>query len=1045
MNEHSRPAGAIKPTSNREKLLSYASLFEGEFNVDWLVELTGFKAHQILPELQEEVNGELASSSLGVYSFRTAKKRKAWRDKLPRDEKESLCRQIIELLVRDLPEDESMWIQVGHYLLQVKNDVEHCRLLCRAGDVHRKLFQAEPAFQCYTHALDDLHELRSTEADSLFVETAIKYSKISSARHDTAQVLTTLKHALDRAQGDAPYQSLLEMHLAKNEWLRGKYDQAMKHFERGWSLSKKIDEPQAAAAVNAFGTFFLFWQGRFREAVESYEQSLTDVEHYPRSHFPLLGTITAGYCYAQTGQYTQGLGMLDSIRTHCLERGDIYIASQAVGNIGIIMLGIRKLDEALNYMEQSARMSAETQNRFTWLSAQVTLAFAYFLKGDKRRSISHLKKFLNYSQEAQTTVQLFPYLLALTLAMKQGQLPEIEGLNFEKEVERAVSSKNIFIRGLGKRYKAFLLDAEGSAPGRVIKAYEESIRWLSESGCQIELARTRLELARFMLNQGKKDDAQGLIKQASHMLTMLDENLIPEDLRWLINREEGADRMLEEILQLGQELVKIRNHQDLSQRIISTGNRVTGAERGAVFLKEKDETGKDALRLRASKNLTGAQVEHPGFALSMKMIKETLETGQGKITGAEADEADAIEQPEGVIRSKICVPMTLHDKVVGVLYHDNRLLSSAFKERDLGVLSYFAALAAIAMDNARAYEEINRLNQKLSREKQYFEEEHLSHLHFDEIVGASAEIKKVLAQIKQVSDSEATVLITGETGVGKELVARAIQRFGPRSDKPFIGVQLSTLPEELIASELLGHEKGAFTGAARRRIGRFELADGGTLFLDEIGDISPDIQVRLLRVLQTREFERIGGSQTLRSDFRLIAATNRDLGREIREGGFRADLYYRLNVFPIYVPPLRDRKEDIPMLARHFLKIHSAKLNKNVDHIPEREMDKLMQYEWPGNVRELQNVVERGVILSTGQIFRMPELNRTSQSAPESDDMAPLEEIERRHITRVLQKTGWKVSGADGAAEILGLHPSTLSFRMKKLGVKRPKKPMLRV
>ena len=302
--------------------------------------------------------------------------------------------------------------------------------------------------------------------------------------------------------------------------------------------------------------------------------------------------------------------------------------------------------------------------------------------------------------------------------------------------------------------------------------------------------------------------------------------------------------------------------------------------------------------------------------------------GKGCIHGIRSEEKDEMSSMDDNIFSRICVPMILRDKTVGVLYHDNRLLSSAFKASDLELLSYFAALAAFALDNASAYEEIKRLNQKLSEETRYYKEEHLSTLHFEDIVGESSAIKSVLSKVDQVTGTDATVMITGETGAGKELVARAIHRHSGRRDRPFIRVHCSALPESLIPSELFGHEKGAFTGAAQRRLGRFELADGGTLFLDEIGDLSLDIQVRLLRVLQSKEFERVGGNETLSSDFRLVVATNCDLEKKVKEQKFRADLYYRLAVFPIYVPPLRERKEDIPLLTHYFLQIYSQKRGK---------------------------------------------------------------------------------------------------------------------
>ncbi|MBU3916501.1 sigma 54-interacting transcriptional regulator, partial [bacterium] len=389
------------------------------------------------------------------------------------------------------------------------------------------------------------------------------------------------------------------------------------------------------------------------------------------------------------------------------------------------------------------------------------------------------------------------------------------------------------------------------------------------------------------------------------------------------------------------------------------------------------------------------------------------------------------------IRSRICVPMILRNKIMGVLYNDNRLLSSAFKESDLELLSFFAAQATIALDNARAYHEIKQLNHRLNQEKEYYREEHTQSIKSNDIIGESPAIKQVLSQMEQVAQTEATALILGPTGVGKELIARGIHNHSVRKDKPFIRVHCAALPENLIPSELFGHEKGAFTGANNRRIGRFELADGGTLFLDEIGDIPPDIQVRLLRVLQTKEFERVGGSETLRSDFRLVTATNKNLENEVKEGRFRADLYYRLNVFPITVPPLKERIEDIPLLAEYFLEVYSAKMRKSFSGISTEELEKLMRYDWPGNVRELENVIERGTILSKGSVFKPPDLTVNDAYDTTQERDLSLQETEKRHILYVLNKTGWKIRGAGGAAEVLKIHPSTLHFRMKKLGINR--------
>ena len=315
---------------------------------------------------------------------------------------------------------------------------------------------------------------------------------------------------------------------------------------------------------------------------------------------------------------------------------------------------------------------------------------------------------------------------------------------------------------------------------------------------------------------------------------------------------------------------------------------------------------------------------------------------------------------------------------------------------------------------------------------------------FSGIIGASNKIREVFQLIKSIAPLTTSVLILGETGTGKELVARAIHENSPRKFKSFLKVDCASLPENLLESELFGYKKGAFTDARTNKPGKFEMADQGTLFIDEIGEMPLDTQVRLLRVIQTKEFERIGGTRSIKSDFRLIVATNRNIEKEVRQGRFRSDLFYRLNTFPILVPPLREREDDIPLLAHHFLKLYSQKINKAFSSFPENEMAKLMEYDWPGNIRELEHVIERGTIVSQGTIFRVPELapaptysGTHSRSAALASD-ASLEEMERYHILQTLEKTRWKIRGADGAAERLGLHPSTLYSKMKKLGVRKP-------
>ncbi len=381
-----------------------------------------------------------------------------------------------------------------------------------------------------------------------------------------------------------------------------------------------------------------------------------------------------------------------------------------------------------------------------------------------------------------------------------------------------------------------------------------------------------------------------------------------------------------------------------------------------------------------------------------------------------------------------------------------RLEDVPFSSDDVEFLGQVATQVALAIENALAYGQIAELKDRLAQEKVYLEDEIRSELKFEEIIGQSAALRSVLSQIETVAPTDSTVLIYGDTGTGKELVARALHNLSSRGKNAFVKLNCAAIPTGLLESELFGHERGAFTGAISQRIGRFELAHNGTVFLDEIGEIPLELQPKLLRVLQEREFERLGGTKTIRSDARLIAATNRDLGAMVDEQKFRQDLFYRLNVFPIRVPPLKERTEDIPLLVRHFVQQFSRRMNKHIDSIPSETMKALVRYEWPGNIRELQNVIERAVILSPGPALRVSLADLKSRVEPASakrieapavaaleaggNIQSVLDETERAQILRALDQSKGIVSGAEGAAARLGMKRSTLQFRMQRLGIR---------
>jgi len=400
------------------------------------------------------------------------------------------------------------------------------------------------------------------------------------------------------------------------------------------------------------------------------------------------------------------------------------------------------------------------------------------------------------------------------------------------------------------------------------------------------------------------------------------------------------------------------------------------------------------------------------------------------------------------VKSACFIPLVNRGRALGDLMIV-RLTEGTFTAEDVDFLSQAAGQIAIAIENALAYREISELKDKLAQEKLYLEEEIRSEMNFAEIVGKSSALRKVLKRVETVAPTDSTVLIYGETGAGKELIARAIHDLSPRKSKAFVKLNCAAIPTGLLESELFGHERGAFTGAIAQRIGRFEVANGGTIFLDEIGEIPLELQTKLLRVLQEREFERLGSSRTLRTDARLIAATNRELEAMVAEQKFRSDLFFRLNVFPIQVPPLRERHGDIPLLVRHFAQQFSKRMNKTIDTISSATMEALSRYHWPGNIRELQNVIERAVITSTGPVLKVDvaDLKISKPSSPAEKGSAQgstngglrdtLEETERQQILKALKQSNWVVAGPKGAAAKLGMKRSTLQLRMSKLGISR--------
>jgi formate hydrogenlyase transcriptional activator len=502
-----------------------------------------------------------------------------------------------------------------------------------------------------------------------------------------------------------------------------------------------------------------------------------------------------------------------------------------------------------------------------------------------------------------------------------------------------------------------------------------------------------------------------------------------------------AQERLELLLDLTNRVVSTLDLRDLLREVAANLRRVTQSDGVGIQLPDSQDGG---LRIYALDFPGANHVIREGFeppAAEESTAVQVFRTGEGILAGIQELNSDPVTAALG-IKSLCHLPLTGRNGVLGVLSVGS-FRENAFSQDDVTFLTQFASQVAIAVDNALAYGQISNLKDKLAQEKLYLEDEIRSELNFEEIVGKSEALRRVLTEVETVAPTDSTVLIYGETGTGKELIARAVHNLSSRRSNAFVKLNCAAIPTGLLESELFGHERGAFTGAIAQRVGRFELAHRGTVFLDEIGEIPLELQPKLLRVLQEREFERLGSTRTLRTDARLIAATNRDLEALVNEQKFRSDLYYRLNVFPVRVPSLRERPEDVPLLVRHFVQQFSRRMNKSIDTIPSETMTTLLRYHWPGNIRELQNVIERAVILSTGPVLKVPtdELHLRNDAPPVNHPnngnlRGALEDAERQEIMAALEKARWTVAGPNGAAALLGMKRSTLQSRMQKLGIR---------
>lgn len=1027
-----------KADAMEKDVIVLMALIPPPVSLDHLVAVTSSSVVGILKLLENMAEaGVLTRSDVlgkGYYYFADAASVRFVLSQADPEHVQSLAAAFARVVQRQYEEGPRRDLTLTHLAQVAGIGLRPLDVIIRSAEYCLNLGLKEDSAVYYHLAMQRLpRRLRSERQQNAFIEATLGLIRAQGHLMPLSDQRILLERALGPASrtGQRDAEAKIALVLAQVLKTEGDYAGAAKYFEKGWSLARRLGNEELLKWAALSTTEFLFWQGRVAEAVERYEQVIGNLEELPSDEATLRACASLGWCYSICGEPARGMGLIAAVRERSEKLGLKEVKVYSDLTTVLNLLESRRVEEVEPYLTEIIGLPEEMSGHYTLWAANAAMAYVHCNRGELEEGFRCIKEAHQHSKKHGWPHHRGPWNFELLDALENGGMVYPE-MCYESEITRCLNWPDIYMQGVGLRFRAQRAVERGGARSEIDKDLRRSLDLLSTAGARLEYARTQLCMARLKLEDALFDEAKELIDDAWKTLSRANEAAFPTDLQKYVGEKDREKLLISTVVEVGTALGTVRNRSKLLKQIINLTMRLTRAERGGFFLIDKNNDP----RLAASRNLDPALVDSGQAEIDAGTIRQVARSGKEAIVIGTAG-----SDIEGLAADKrgwmICTPVLLQDRVIGVLYLECRLIALGFPEEDLPLLRAIGNQVAIALDNVHAYEEIARLRDRLEEETRVYKMELESSAQLGEIVGKSEAIRLLRAQIERVAPTDSSVLITGETGVGKGLVARAVHRLSSRSSGPYIPVNISSLSEGLVASELFGHERGAFTGAITHRLGRFELAEGGSLFLDDVDHLSHDIQVRLLRALQDKEFERVGGSKTIRSDFRVIAATNQNLEALIARGQFRSDLYYRLNVFPIHIPPLRQRREDIPLLAAHFLDFFSSKMGKKTLRIPESQMKRLTDYHWPGNVRELQHVIERAVILSEGDSLKIPGKGEYGPPVGSTDEFVRLEEMERSYIMRVLKACDWKVSGKKGAAEVLGIKPTTLYSKIRRLGIKR--------
>lgn len=881
------------------------------------------------------------------------------------------------------------------------------------------------------------------EMDRMLVDSVLLLSDLNyCTMGDYPRIGQILEEARNvaTALGDRRRLAMVYLHMGRSEMYMHMSAEASADLRQGFDLVEELADQDMMSRAESFYAAHYYLRGLLREAAEYSEKALANAPSKAPYILDYQLPVILSMSSAFLGQFPRAIGVMDSHWRRAVLKHNLRVANYYRVILGQVLSMNGQRRAAIEHLHAFQKDAIGRKDRFSLVWGRRALAYCLFLEGRFLESYDTIKDCLRLSRTLglRRPFYAMPWVLEMLAHFKRSGYEPVPDYDFEAETEYALKGPNILLRGTALRIRAMELQDRGESPSEVEMLLDRSHSDLIQTGAMQDIAKTGVELALLNLRKGDNDAAKELALGSWEALASSGPHHFPNQLRSLIgtpgpSRESTSEPedVLDRYLEMLESIAPSADLDEMLYLMLTKSCQFFMTERGGFF----EQAGTGRIVLRKGHNLTMELVGTLEFRPGLETVLKALQTNETLIVKNPG--TDTRPTSPGV-RTVLCIPFHYSEGFSGVFYYDTSYSEANFNLFSKSTLE--RTISSLGTYLGRIWEYCRR-SEEISREA--LREAALSGEKAEDLVdGFGTAFQNLIMRADRVAQSDASVLILGETGAGKEFLARRIHYGSPRRNSPFIAVNLASVPEGLMESELFGHEKGAFTGADRQKAGRMELANKGTLFIDEVGDIPKSVQVKLLRALEERSFVKVGGVIERGADFRLIAATNRDLVKEVENGNFREDLYYRLCVIPLIIPPLRERGDDVIRLAEHFLAYYAKKYNRRAPFLTDEEVTMLKSYHWPGNVRELRNVMERAVIMSTPDSFEL-RIIPAPRTLPGVDDSLAhpalgtpnLDEVQRRYIQQVLNRTGGRISGPAGAAAILGMKRTTLQARLKKLGI----------